>query len=190
MPQEIEESEYKSIQGHDFTQLSVFMKKLYTLLTKRNVPDNPLGISKKFQLVQMEEKTETYLLTNKGIERLDASKELSQRDMKSLRDVSDKDKKDADQDKNKNVFKGSGFGSGGGKGASGIYGSGGGEGGDGKNRQRVEKPAQDQFQRSYSGHGNQSMVDSQHDMMMSMGGTDNKDYYAKKDENYRTINDK
>jgi hypothetical protein len=136
--------------------------------------------------VQMEEKTETYLLTNKGIEKLDASKELSQRDLKSLRDVSDKEKKDGDQDKNKNVFKGGGFGSGGGKGPSGNYGTGDGD----KGRAIAQKPAPDQFQRSYSGHGNQSMVDSQHDMMMSMGGTDNKDYYAKKDENYRTINDK
>lgn len=41
MPQEIEEWEYKTIQGHDFSQLTIFMKKLYTLLTKRNVPDNP-----------------------------------------------------------------------------------------------------------------------------------------------------
>lgn len=37
---------------------------------------------------------------------------------------------------------------------------------------------------------NNFFIDSQHDMMASMGGTDNKDYYQKKDENYRTINDK
>lgn len=130
----------------------------------------------------MEEKTETYLLTNKGIEKLDASKELSQRDLKSLRDVSDKEKKDDDKPKlsykqqanyddkhtKKNVQR------------------------DDNNNRPVQKQSnQDQFQRSYSGHGNQSVMDSQHDMMMSMGGTENKDYYnSKKDENYRTINDK
>ena len=58
----------------------------------------------------MEEKTETYLLTNKGIEKLDASKELSQRDLKSMRgDASDKEKKDDDKNQSKNGYKGPGM---------------------------------------------------------------------------------
>lgn len=52
-------------------------------------------------MIQMDEKTETYLLTNKGIEKLDASKELSQRDMKSLNNISDKDKKDEHKNESK-----------------------------------------------------------------------------------------
>lgn len=130
----------------------------------------------------MEEKTETYLLTNKGIEKLDASKELSQRDLKSIREVSDKEKKDDDKSK---AYKqgGGGFGA-----DNKSYPKNFAINEESRAKQSIKQPNQDQFQRSYSGHGNNSMVDSQNEMMMSMGGTENKD--AKKEENYRTINDK
>merc|ERR1712226_1671508 len=89
---DIKEDEYREIKNGDFELLIKFMKRLYNILTKRVVPDTPLGVSKNFQMIAMDEKTETYLLTNKGIEKLDASKELSQRDLKSMRDGSEKEK--------------------------------------------------------------------------------------------------
>lgn len=188
---DFEEAEYKNIPNGDFEALDKYMKKLYHILTKRTVPSNPLGVSKNFQVIHMDEKTETYLLTNKGIEKLDASKELSQRDMKSLREASEKDKKDDDGKMTKNFmpYKQTGMSSGWDGKNSNQRNQQGGES-ENKNSRPMQKPLQDPYQRSYSGHGNQSMADSQHEIGMSMGGTDGKEMLQKKEENYRQINDK
>ena len=50
------------------------------------MPDNPYGVSKNFQVLNRDERTETYLLTNKGLEKLDVSKEFNQKEMKNLAD--------------------------------------------------------------------------------------------------------
>lgn len=131
-------------------------------------------------MIQMDEKTETYLLTNKGIEKLDASKELSHRDMKSLEKISDKDD-------NK-----------GGRSMMPLRHNDSSRYNDAKSNNRPSKGMDNESklgrpnQGSFYGNGNQrknsgreiSMQESNQDMM------ENKDSYQKKDENYRTINDK
>lgn len=71
-----EPHEYNRIKEGDFEQLVAFMLKLYTYLTKRTVAPNPYGVAKETLLPETDGKTETYLLTNKGMEKLDVSKEI------------------------------------------------------------------------------------------------------------------
>lgn len=73
-----EAKDYSQIKESNFEQLVTFMMKLYSFLTKRSASSNPYGVSQDLQLPHADEKTETYLLTNKGMEKLDVAKELPQ----------------------------------------------------------------------------------------------------------------
>ena len=72
--------EFARIKAGDFEQLVTFMIKLYSVLTKRSVTPNPYGVARDIPLPATDEKTETYLLTNKGMEKLDVSKEIQKED--------------------------------------------------------------------------------------------------------------
>lgn len=62
--------EYNRIADGDFAQLVQFMARLYNVLTKRAATMNPYGVSQEIMLPEPE-KTERYLLTGKGMEKLE-----------------------------------------------------------------------------------------------------------------------
>lgn len=62
--------EYNRIADGDFSQLVQFMARLYNVLTKRSATMNPYGVSQEIMLPEPE-KTERYLLTGKGMEKLE-----------------------------------------------------------------------------------------------------------------------
>ena len=72
--------DYSRIKDGDFEQLVTFMIKIYSYLTNRSVTPNPYGVAKDIPLPATDEKTDTYLLTNKGMEKLDVNKEIHKED--------------------------------------------------------------------------------------------------------------
>lgn len=62
--------EYSKIQEGDFSQCVQFMARIYNVLTKRSATMNPYGVSQEIMLPEPE-KTERYLLTGKGMEKLE-----------------------------------------------------------------------------------------------------------------------
>src|SRR3990167_3213246 len=62
--------EYSKIQEGDFSQCVQFVARIYNVLTKRSATMNPYGVSQEIMLPEPE-KTERYLLTGKGMEKLE-----------------------------------------------------------------------------------------------------------------------
>ena len=68
---------YQDIPKGDFDQLVTFMMALYETLTKRTINQNMVSLNLQAEPIAENDNTETYLLTNKGLEKLDIQKEIS-----------------------------------------------------------------------------------------------------------------